>query len=190
MDVKTASDEALIRAVQQKNIPALEELYDRHHRIALAVAYRVLAGSALAEDAVQEAFLQLWRKPETFQPNRGTARAWFLGNVRHRAIDMTRGRPFTTETTSLDSEDVLHVPSAEDWDDVDAALDQGHVRQALASLPAEQRETVMLAYYGGLTQEEIAQRTGVPLGTVKGRIRLAMQKLRGVLTEVGGGESH
>ena len=190
MDVKTASDEALIQAVQQKNIQAFEELYDRHHGIALAVAYRVLGGSGLAEDAVQEAFLGLWRKPETFRPERGSARAWFLGNVRHRAIDITRGRPFTTETTSLDSEDVLHVPSAEGWDDVDAALERGRVRQALASLPGEQRETIMLAYYGGLTQQEIAQRTGVPLGTVKGRIRLAMQKLRGALVQVGGGGSY
>ena len=180
MDLKTASDEALVQAFQQKQVEALEEFYDRHHRIALAVAYRVLGDQGNAEDVLQEAFLALWRQAHTFNAVRGNARSWFLTIVRHRAIDVTRGRAYTRERISLDQ--VNFEPRYPDvWQEMSAKLDRETIQEALATLPPEQGEAITLAYFGGYTHPEIADRTGVPLGTVKGRLRLAMQKLRSLL---------
>jgi RNA polymerase sigma-70 factor (ECF subfamily) len=189
MEVRTASDEALIAAFRQNDLRALEEFYDRHHGIALAVAYRVLGDRAMAEDVLQEAFLAVWRQADTYHPERGNARSWFLSIVRHRAIDVTRGRAFARERISLDEANL--EPSLPDvWQQVDVILDQEKVKEAIGTLPAEQGEAVMLAYFGGLTHPEIAERTGVPLGTVKGRLRLAMQKLRNLLAEYDTEVSH
>lgn len=189
MEIKSANDDALILALGLRNLAALEELYDRHHRTALAVAYRVLEDRNLAEDVLQEAFLAVWRQPESFRPERGSGRAWLLSIVRHRAIDITRRRSFTHERMSLDEIDVQPLyPDA--WQNVSSNLDGEQVRQAVDALPPEQRETIMLAYFGGHTLEEISQRMDVPLGTVKGRMRLGMQKLRGMLTEFDNGESN
>jgi RNA polymerase sigma-70 factor (ECF subfamily) len=182
MEVRTASDEALIASFQQNDLSALEEFYDRHHGIALAVAYRVLGDRAMAEDVLQEAFLAVWRQADTYHPERGNARSWFLSIVRHRAIDVTRGRAYARERVSLDA--INLNPSYPDvWQQVDVILDKERVKEAVDTLPPEQREAVMLAYFGGLTHPEIAERTGVPLGTVKGRLRLAIQKLRNLLAE-------
>jgi RNA polymerase sigma-70 factor (ECF subfamily) len=190
MDLKATSDEELVLAFQQKDLQALEEFFDRHQRIALAVAYRVLGDREAAEDVLQEAFLAVWRQADTYQPEKGTARSWFLSIVRHRAIDVTRGRSFAKERISLD--ELNFEPRYSDvWQQVDARLDGEQVRQAVEALPAEQKEAVLLAYFGGFTHPEIAQRTGVPLGTVKGRLRLAMQKLRNLLADIDtGGLSH
>jgi RNA polymerase sigma-70 factor (ECF subfamily) len=180
--VKTASDEVLIAAFQQRDLAALEEFYDRHHGVAMAIAYRVLEDREVAEDVLQEAFLALWRQADTFRPERGSARSWFLSIVRHRAIDVTRGRVYARERISLDA--LKLEPSYPDaWQQVGLTLDRERVKKAVDTLPPEQRETVMLAYFGGFTHPEIAQRTGVPLGTVKGRLRLALQKLRNLLAE-------
>ncbi len=189
MDLKTASDEALIEALQQKRIDALEELYERHHRTALAVAYRVLEDRNLAEDVIQEAFLAVWRQSDTFKHERGAARSWLLSIVRHRAIDVTRGRSFARERISLDQ--IVYEPRYPDtWQQVSRGLEQEHIRKAVGELPTEQRDTIMMAYFGGHTQQEIAKQTGVPLGTVKGRMRLGMKKLRALLTGDELGEAH
>jgi RNA polymerase sigma-70 factor, ECF subfamily len=190
MELKAASDEELVLAFQQKDLQALEEFFDRHQRIALAVAYRVLGDREAAEDVLQEAFLAVWRQADTYQPEKGKARSWFLSIVRHRAIDVTRGRSFAKERISLDEINI--EPRYSDvWQQVDAKLDGEEVRRAVEALPAEQKEAVLLAYFGGFTHPEIAQRTGVPLGTVKGRLRLAMQKLRNLLADIDtGGLSH
>ena len=187
--LKTVSDETLMQALQEKSLEALEELYDRHHRTALAVAFRVLGDRSLAEDVIQETFLAVWRQPESFRPERGTARAWLLSIVRHRAIDITRRRSFANERVSLD-EIGLEPRYPDAWQQVSPGLEREQVRQAVDELPMEQREAIILAYFGGLTQQEISERTGAPLGTVKGRMRLAMQKLRGLLSETASGESH
>ncbi len=189
MSVKAANDEALLRAIQHKSIDALEELYDRHHRTALAVAYRVLRDSNLAEDVIQEAFLAVWRQAESFRPERGSCRSWLLSIVRHRAIDISRGRSFAKERLSL--EHFGFEPRYPDaWQEVSQGLDRDRVREAVNSLPGEQRDAIMMAYFGGYTQREVAERTGVPLGTVKGRMRLGMRKLRGMLMDAEMGESH
>ena len=178
--VKAATDEALVEALRERSVAALEELYDRHHRVALAVAYRVVGDPALAEDVVQEAFTAVWTEASGFKSDRGRARGWLLSIVRHRAIDMTRKVSFQRERMSLD--DVVVHPAVPDaWPEVALSLDREMIKKAMASLPDEQREAINMAYFGGLTNQEIAGKLGIPLGTVKGRIRLGMQKLKALL---------
>ncbi len=189
MDLTTASDETLIQGFERNDIPALEEFYDRHHRLALAVAYRVLGDRQMAEDVVQEAFLAVWRQADTFRPDRGGGRLWFLSIVRHRAIDVTRGRAFARERLSLD--EMYFEPRDPDvWQQVSHRLDRERIREALDDLPAEQRDAITLSYFGGFTHQEISIRMEVPLGTVKGRMRLAMQKLRSLLADIDTGGPH
>lgn len=141
-----------------------------------------------SDEVLQEAFLAVWRKPETFKPERGSARSWFLGIVRHRAIDVTRGRGFAQERISLDETNV--EPRYPDvWQQMSLDLDRERIKEAMEALPTEQKEAVMLAHFGGYVHHEIAERTKVPLGTVKGRVRLAMQKLRSMLKDMREGES-
>lgn len=187
MEVKTSSDEALIESLQHKSIEALEELYDRHHRTALAIAFRVLRDRNLAEDVIQEAFLAVWRQADGYSAERGSARSWLFSIVRHRAIDVTRGKVFARERLSLDQ--IAFEPRYPDtWHQVSESLSRDRTRAAVNELPTEQREAISLAYFEGYTQREISERTRVPLGTVKGRIRLGMQKLKGLLAEVESGE--
>ena len=188
-DRSLISDEELLQALEENNLEALEELYDRHHRTALAIAYRVLGDQKLSEDVVQEAFLAVWRQSGSFKPDRGSGKAWLFSIVRHRAIDVTRGRTFINERMSLD--EINFEPRQPDvWHQVSADLDNQSVKHAVDALPDEQREAITLAYYGGHTQREIAEKTGVPLGTVKGRMRLGLQKLRSMLagSEPGGSD--
>ena len=188
MDLQTATDEALMLAIQRKDLGALEEMYDRHHGTALAVAFRVLEDRALAEDVVQEAFLAVWRQAEAFRPERGNARSWLFSIVRHRAIDVTRGGAFKRERFSLD--DIGVQPVAPDpWPQVSANLEQEQVKTAVESLPREQMEVVTLAYFQGHTQTEISELIGAPLGTVKSRMRLAMLRLRDWLKQTVEGEN-
>lgn len=188
MNFKQASDDVLIHAIQQKNLDALEVLYDRHHGTALAVAHRVLGDRNLAEDVIQEAFLAVWRQAQTFTRERGTVRSWLLSIVRHRAIDITRGRSFSNERLSLD--EIAFEPRYPDaWQQVSRNLGKERVLEAVEALPAEQREAILLAYFDGYTYKEVSERTGVALGTIKGRMRLGMQKLRSMLTESDTGES-
>ncbi|MBM3926754.1 MAG: sigma-70 family RNA polymerase sigma factor [SAR202 cluster bacterium] len=190
MDVKSLTDEALIQAIQRREIQAFEELFDRHHRLCLAVAYKVLGDSSLSEDATQEAFLGLWRSPGSFQPERGALRTWLLSVVRHRAIDMTRGAAFKRE--KVDLEDVAHLHSSSDvWQQVSRRLDKARIKAAVDTLPAEQKDAILMAFFGGYTYQEIAEKIGAPpLGTVKGRIRLGMNKLRALLGDPPEGASH
>ncbi len=188
MDLKAAKDEALIEALQQKNLEALEELYDRHHGMAMAVAFRVLNDRSLAEDVIQEAFLAVWRQAESFRRERGSCRSWLLSIVRHRAIDVTRGRSFNKERVSLD-EMVFEPRYPDAWQEVSTSLDSQQIKQAVDELPQEQRDAITLAYFKGYNQREIAEQTGVPLGTVKGRLRLGIQKLRNMLTDMTEGEA-
>ena len=189
MNLQSSSDETLLEALQRESVYALEELYERHHMTALAVAYRVLRDRDLAEDVVQEAFLAVWRQPGTFRPERGSGRAWLLSIVRHRAIDITRGRSFSRERLSLD-EIAFEPRYPEPWQEVNSGLDRDRVKQAVEELPQEQREAIMQAYFGGYTQREISERTGVPLGTIKGRMRLGLQKLRSILGDSDTGENN
>jgi RNA polymerase sigma-70 factor, ECF subfamily len=174
-------DAAILRQIADRDPRGVELLYDRYGGIAFGLAYRLLGERGSAEDVVQEAFLNVWRQGATYDTRRGTVRTWLLTIVHHRAIDQMRSvRSKMGADTVID--DALPLPAKDDtWTEVVQGLEHERVRQAIATLPPEQRQVVDLAYYGGFTHSEIAQRVGIPLGTVKGRMRLALDKLRDLL---------
>ncbi len=184
------TDDALVSAMAAGGAEALrcfEAFYDRHHRPAFALAYRIMSGDhALAEDVVQEAFLAVWRYARSFKPERGNARTWFFSIVHHRALNAVRRLKPRFPMEPLDDR-ANELPAGESfdvWAQVLRGLDATRVRDALALLPGDQREAVTLAFLGGLSNSEVAERLGIPLGTVKSRIRLGMQKMRVTLTPV------
>jgi RNA polymerase sigma-70 factor (ECF subfamily) len=174
------SDEALVALVARSDESALAELYDRIGGTAYGLAYRVLRDEALAEDAVQEAFLGLWRSAGSFIPERAKASTWILTLVHRRAVDLVR-REQRRRTEPLED-----APEPSDGSAEEAAwlrLDRERVQAALAQLPDQQRETIELAYYGGYTQSELADRLGQPLGTIKSRMFAGLARLRELLDE-------
>ncbi len=181
-----SSDEAVLAAIQQRDDAALGMLYDRYGRLAFGLAYRILGEPGVAEDVVQEAFLSVWRRASSFQAGRGSARAWLMSIVHNAAIDRRRGR-YRREQTDVQLDDVAYRLET-DTDDMFAVVAEGiaaeQVRAALDELPPEQRQAIEMAYFSGLTHQEIAERTGTPLGTVKSRMRLGLKKLRTLLGEV------
>ena len=167
------------------DLGALDGLYEQYGAMAFSIAYRITRDRAAAEDVVQEAFLGAWRNAARYVEGRGTVRTWLLSIVHHRAIDAIRRRRPTVELPDAESTlpDSLTLPDT--WTEVAHGLDRDAVQAALTMLPDVQREAIELAYFGGLTQTEIAERTGVPLGTVKGRLRLGLQGLRAAMLAVG-----
>jgi RNA polymerase sigma-70 factor (ECF subfamily) len=176
------SDEALVLLAARSQQTALAELYDRYGRPAYGLALRVLRDEALAEDAVQEAFLGVWRTASRFVPERGTASTWILTLVHRRAVDLVR-REQRRRTDPLESADDPGAGSVDDeaW----LRLQRERVQHALRQLPDQQREALELAYYGGFTQSELAERLGLPLGTIKSRVFAGLARLRELLGEPG-----
>ncbi|HEX5164266.1 MAG TPA: sigma-70 family RNA polymerase sigma factor [Thermomicrobiales bacterium] len=182
------SDGDLLARIAARDDAALGDLYDRYSGLAFGLAYRVLRDRGQAEDVVQEAFLAVWRRAATFDAARGSARGWLTSIVHNAAIDRRRGR-FRHQQDEVDIEDHAWRLADDDvWEDVSRRLDREQVRRALAQIPNEQRETLELAYFGGLTQAEIAAQTGEPLGTVKSRARLGLRRLEGLLRGSGTGD--
>jgi RNA polymerase sigma-70 factor (ECF subfamily) len=174
------SDEALLAQMALGDEPALAELYDRFGRIAYGLAVKVLRDQALAEDAVQDAFLGAWRTAAAFDPTRGTVSTWLMTLVHRRAVDLVR-REDRRRTDVLDD---APIASGETTDEQAAVREERRrVQGALAQLPADQRQALELAYYGGLSQSELAEHLGVPLGTVKSRMFAGLGKLRDLLAE-------
>ena len=160
----------------------IEMLYDRYSGLAYTLAYRVLNDAGAAEDVVQEAFLSIWRRASTYRSDRGSLRTWVCSIVHHRALDRLRGRSGRArQDVALEHAPVEATSVSDTWDRVAEELQRDEVRAALGNLSMEQRETIELAYFGGYSQTEISDLMRVPLGTVKGRTRLALRKLRGVL---------
>lgn len=186
-DYATASDERLVIALEVRDERALETLYDRHGDYVYSVCLRTMGDTQLAEDVTQEVFLRLWRRPDLYDESRGRFVTWLLSVARNRAIDerRSRGRRFRHESPPSDSaEEVLDaLPAAEEKDLAILSEERVIVQKALAALPVEQRLAIQLAYFGGYTQQEIALGLNQPLGTVKTRIRLGLQKLRQILQE-------
>jgi RNA polymerase sigma-70 factor, ECF subfamily len=180
MSLDLADDDELIAAIQERDVRALELLYDRHRVLAYSLAVRSLGSPADAEDVVQEAFLNVWRAAATFRRDRSTPRSWILSIVHHRAIDKLRGRKSRVQPVALD--EGMNVPdSADVWREVASNLNRDDVRHALQALPPEQRETIELAYFQGYTHVQISEMMEVPLGTVKGRMRIGLHKLKSLL---------
>ena len=174
------SDEALVALVSRSDESALAELYDRVGGIAYGLAYRILRDESLAEDAVQDAFLGLWRTAGSYIPERAKASTWILTLVHRRAVDVVR-REQRRRTEPLEGAPERSEGSAEEaaW----LRLDRARVQSALAELPDQQREAIELAYYGGYTQSELAERLGQPLGTIKSRMFSGLSRLRELLDD-------
>ena len=180
--VAQLSDEALVEGIARSDETALAELYDRYGRPAYGLALRVLRDPSLAEDAVQEAFLQVWRSADRFQPGRAKVGTWLLTFVHRRAVDLVRRE----ERRRTEPEAAAPAPTGPGADeDVERRSKREIVQGALRQLPPEQREAIELAYYGGYTQTELAERLGEPLGTIKSRMFTGLQRLRGLLDEAG-----
>jgi RNA polymerase sigma-70 factor (ECF subfamily) len=176
-------DTELLEACARGDERALGALYDRHGRRAYGLALRVLRDPALAEDAVQEAFLAVWRRAETFDRARGTAVTWILTLVHRRAVDLVRRQHRFNELPSELGDAEPRAPGESVADDV---ARRSEVEAALRLLSAVEREVLELAYWGGLTQSQIATRLGIPLGTAKSRTFSALAKLRDALQETAG----
>jgi RNA polymerase sigma-70 factor, ECF subfamily len=185
VDLTVYADEDLMQLVRQGDARAFEMVYDRHATAAFSLAYRMTGRRGAAEDVVQEAFLSLWRSGARYDHTRGSVRTWILGIVHHRAIDSLR-RNLRHVTHQVGDEGIEERFEATERTDVQAARreEAAEVRNALASLPAEQSKVIELAYFGGFSHSEIASMLDTPVGTVKGRIRLGLEKLRGQLGDV------
>jgi RNA polymerase sigma-70 factor, ECF subfamily len=178
----TYEDDGDIAAGMRRRDPlAMEVLYDRYSRQAFGLAYRILGDGPSAEDVVQEAFMTVWRQAEKLDAARGKLQSYVLTVVHHKAIDVVRSRKnLASRQLSVDPPEVQQA-GPDFTERVDAALDGEKVRRALELLPDDQREAVEMAYYQGLTHSEMSERLGVPLGTVKSRLRLALDKMRATL---------
>ncbi len=178
--LRRRADEELMGLVAAGDSDAFEVVFERHADAAFSLAYRICGRQSLAEDVVQEALLSLWRSGARYDRARGSVRTWTLGMVHNRAIDALRrsGVHERRRASAEGIEESLEAPERTDTQVIDNATAE-HMRAALAELPADQRRVVQLAYFGGFTQAEIATILETPIGTVKGRMRLALQKLRG-----------
>ncbi len=176
-------DAGLAGRIRGGDREALGELYDRHAAQALAVAFRVVGDRSAAEDILHDSFVTVWERMEQFDPSRGTLRAWLLTVVRNRAVDRLRGTRPTMTVGDADEQSLLRTGPNPTWEQASARLSAIEVRGVLETLPAEQREAIELAYFGGRTYREIARLTGVPEGTASGRLRLGLAKLRSGLQD-------
>jgi RNA polymerase sigma-70 factor (ECF subfamily) len=187
VDYAALRDDELMDRLVGRDLAAFEALYDRYGDLVYSVSLRVVGDTYVAEDVTQDVFVRVWRRPEQFDVRRGKFVTWILSVARNRSIDHRRSqaRRMRHETLPSTDEEEDVLPSDDSRDDPAAATvlsdDCAAVRAALEVLPAEQKLAIQLAYFGGLTQQEIANKLGQPLGTVKTRIRLGMQKMRGTL---------
>jgi RNA polymerase sigma-70 factor (ECF subfamily) len=182
-DLSQLADEDLVQLVARADAEAFEVLYDRHSGVAFSLAYRIMGTRNAAEDVVQEAFLNLWRSGARFERARGSVRTWVLGIVHHRAIDALRRNTVHDRRRASDEGIEERLESGERTDVEVARRDEAQqVRAAMETLPPEQHQVIELAYFGGFSQSEIATMLGAPIGTVKGRMRLGLEKMRAGLS--------
>lgn len=174
------ADTDLLERIRDRDAGALSELYERYSRQAFALAYRMVTSREVAEEVTQDAFLSVWRQAGTYNAGVGRVRPWLLSIVHHRAIDRLRRTRDRMTAASLD-EAWMTASGADVFGEVYAGLQRDQIRTALAQLPSEQRLAIDLAYFNGNTFVEIAEMTGVPVGTVKSRVRLGLGKLKKLL---------
>ena len=184
LDLRVLADEELMGLVRDGEVQAFEVIFDRHAPAAFSLAYRMCGRRAAAEDIVQDAFLSLWRSGSGYDPRRGSVRSWVLSVVHNRAVDAFR-RQGSRDRRDISDEWIaerLPAPDATDAE-VERRDDARQVRTALDELPPDHRRVIELAYFGGLTHNQIAEMLDLPPGTVKGRMRLGLTKMRYVLGE-------
>ena len=181
------ADRAVLGRIAEGELGALDDLYERYKTMAYSIAYRITNDATLAEDVVQDAFLGAWRNAARYVEGRGSVKTWLLSIVHHRAIDAVRRRRPTSELPDREAVPPAELRLPDVWAEVSSKLDAVTVRDAMAILSDVQREAIELAYFGGLTQVEVAERTATPLGTVKSRMRLGLLAMRRVLLEAEGG---
>lgn len=186
MDYSKFDDEALVHLIERAQPEALSELYDRYSRLVFSLARHMVGESELAEEITQDVFFRVWEKAYSYRPDQGKVATWLSSIARNRSIDLIRQLNVRPEGHSVGWEELLpaslpasdgHLPEEATVQSIEAQ----RVRAALASLPEEQQRALALAYFRGFSHREIAEYLGEPLGTIKTRIRMAMQRLRGLL---------
>jgi RNA polymerase sigma-70 factor, ECF subfamily len=184
--LSSLADEELMTLVARGEARAFETVYDRHCGAAFSLAYRMCGSRALAEDVAQEAFLSIWRSGGRYDRARGSVRTWVLGIVHNRAIDALR-RSVVHDRRRASDEGIEERFEARERTEIEAARreEAKEIRGMLEALPEDQSRVIELAYFGGFTHSEIAEMLGAPIGTVKGRMRLGLEKLRGQLAPQG-----
>jgi RNA polymerase sigma-70 factor (ECF subfamily) len=184
-ELQRLADEDLMPLVGRQDPLAFEVFYDRHAGAAYSLAYRIVGSRSAAEDVTQEALLSIWRSGARYDRARGSVRAWTLGIVRNRAIDLLRKESGRSPQLATGGGELLERSAAEELTDSEALRRETarEVRGAIEDLPDDQSKVIRLAYYGGFSHSEIAEMLNQPLGTVKGRMRLAMEKIRATLAE-------
>jgi RNA polymerase sigma-70 factor (ECF subfamily) len=177
--LRVLADEELMQLVYRSKADAFEVIYDRHADAAFSLAFRICSQRALAEDVVQEAFLSLWRSRTRYDRNRGSVRTWLLGIVHNRAIDALRRRA-VRDRGMVHDEGIEERVAAPERTDLDVARreEAREIRSALDELPQEQSQVIELAYFAGMTHVQIAAKLQMPVGTIKGRMRLGLSKMR------------
>ena len=180
------TDEQLISGICKGEESAIEVLYERYHRYAYALAYRMLRDPVASEDIVQDAFLSIWRKASSYQPQNGSVQSWLQAIVRNRAIDKIRAsthRDYQWIPLQADNEQDPPSELPGVWEQAWQGEQHRIIREVMEQIPSEQRMVIELAYFGGLTHAEISEQYHIPLGTVKGRMRLGLQKMKALLAE-------
>jgi len=178
-DFPSLADEELMQLMRRGDARAFEVIYDRHAAVAFSLAYRMMSTRNAAEDVTQEAFLSLWRSGARYDPARGSVRTWILGIVHHRAIDALRRNKVHDRRRGGDDSVLERVQAPEDTPAEAARREEASVmREAIDTLPRDQSRVIELAYFGGFTHTQIAEMLNMPIGTVKGRMRLGLDKLR------------
>lgn len=173
------ADEVLMRLVGDGHTGAFEVIFDRYGAAAFSLAYRMCGRRAMAEDIVQDTFLSLWRRGGRYDDGKGSVRSWVLGAVHNKAVDSFRHETATSGRDVSDDEALEELAAVEQTDaEVERQAEAAEVRGALERLPTDQRRVIELAYFGGFTHREIADMLDLPTGTVKGRMRLGLVKLR------------
>jgi len=182
-DIQRLADEEVMVLLRDGNPDAFEVIYDRHGGAAFSLAYRMVGDRNVAEDITQEAFLSIWRSRLRYESERGSVRSWVLGIVHHRTIDALR-RNLVHDKRRASAEGIEERQEAPERTDVEVARrdEAREVREAMQTLPGDQLEVVRLAYFGGFTHTQIAEMLDTPIGTVKGRMRLGLEKLRRALS--------
>ena len=186
VDYQDLGDHQLINRIASSEKDALEALYSRYSASVYSLAMYMLRQHALAEEATQEIFLNIWLKAGSFKPERGEPRSWIMSVAHHKIVDLIRARRRTmtvTDPADYESLDLLPAKQVSTEEEVEGNLDRERIMEALSLLPNAQREVLLLAYFEGYSQSEMAKKLNQPLGTIKTRVRLAMQKLRALLED-------